>query len=172
MKSSGSQISRRRLLQSGSLVLAGSVLVPARSFATTGVEPTAALPVPLTEFGYGSVVLHSEAHEKQRENTSLILMNMSEDSMLKPLRQMVGLPAPGEDLGGWYHYDPDWDFRKDEPGFAPGHAYGQWVSALARNYAITGDPAMRLKVLRINKLYVETIKPAFYTKNRFPCVLL
>ena len=168
MKSLGSEISRRRLLQSGSLVLAGSILVPARSFAATEIVKGAALPVPLTEFGYGSVVLHSEAHEKQRENTSLILMNMSEDSMLKPLRQMVGLPAPGEDLGGWYHYDPDWDFRKDEPGFAPGHAYGQWVSALARNYAITGDPAMRAKVLRINKLYVETIQPAFYTKNRFP----
>jgi hypothetical protein len=127
-----------------------------------------ALTVPLEQFGYGNVVLHSEAHERQRENTSLILMNMSEDSLLKPLRQMVGLPAPGEDLGGWYHYDPDWDFRKDEPGFAPAHAYGQWVSALARNYAITGDPAMRDKVLRINRLYVGIIAPAFYTKNRFP----
>ncbi len=156
-------LTRRQLLQSGTLVLAGSVLAPA-----WGAEPAAALRSPLGEFGYGNVVLHSEAHEKQRENTSLILMNMSEDSLLKPLRQMVGLPAPGEDLGGWYHYNPDWDFRKDEPGFAPGHAYGQWVSALARNYAITGDPAMRAKVLRINRLYVETIKPAFYTKNRFP----
>ena len=159
-----SNISRRQLLQSGSLILAGSVLAPAHSLPASSGAPV----YPLAEFGYGDVSLHSELHEKQRENTSLILMNMSEDSMLKPLRQMAGLPAPGEDLGGWYHYDPDWDFRKDTPGFAPAHAYGQWVSALARNYAITGDPAMRAKVLRLNRLYVETIQPGFYTKNRFP----
>ena len=42
------------------------------------------------------------------------------------------------------------------------------MSALARNYAITGDPAIREKVLRINRQYVQTIAPAFYTKNRFP----
>ena len=106
-------------------------------------------------------------------NTSkLILMNMSEDSLLKPLRQMVGLPAPGEDLGGWYHYDPNWDFRKDEPGFAPAHAYGQWVSALARNYAITGDPAMREKVLRINQALCRDDQAGFLYKEPLSGILL
>ena len=150
-------------MQGGSLALAATLVHPKLSFASDGVLPT-----PLSEFGYGSVTLASARHEAQRLNTQSILMNMSEDSLLKPLRQMVGLPAPGEDLGGWYHYDPDWDYHRDMPGFAPGHAYGQWVSALARNYAITGDPAVRDKVMRINRLYVATIQPAFYTKNRFP----
>jgi uncharacterized protein len=35
-------------------------------------------------------------------------MGLSDDSLLKPLRQMSGQPAPGEDLGGWYHYNPDY----------------------------------------------------------------
>jgi hypothetical protein len=156
--------SRRRLLQGGSLALAGSAILP-----RTWASPIAGtLPAPLTQFGYGDVTIQSATHEQQRVNTVEILMNVSEDSLLKPLRQMVGQPAPGEDLGGWYHYDPDWDYRKTMIGFAPGHLYGQWVSALARNYAITGDPAMRDKVLRLNRLYVKTVAPAFYTKNRFP----
>jgi DUF1680 family protein len=157
-------LSRRRLLQGGSLALAGSAILP-RTWANPVDK---ALHTPLGQFGYGSVTIQSAAHEKQRQETSAILMNVSEDSLLKPLRQMAGQPAPGEDLGGWYHYDPNWDYRKDMPGFAPGHLYGQWVSAIARNYAITGDPAMRDKVLRINRLYAKTISPDFYTKNRFP----
>jgi uncharacterized protein len=42
------------------------------------------------------------------------------------------------------------------------------VSALARNYAITGDAATRAKVLRLNRLYAQTISEDFYKKNRFP----
>jgi hypothetical protein len=47
-------------------------------------------------------------------------MNMSEDSLLKSLRQIGGKPAPGTDLGGWYNYDPKFDWHKDDAGFAPG----------------------------------------------------
>ena len=80
-----------------------------------------------------------------------------------------GMPAPGEDLGGWYAYDPNYDYRKGfDLGFAPGCTFGQWVSALARVYAITGDEATREKVLRLNRLYAQTISADFYDKNRFP----
>ena len=82
-------------------------------------------------------------------------MELSEDSLLKPLRQMAGQPAPGVDLGGWYHYDPDYDPNTVTTGFAPGCTFGQWVSALARIYAITGSPATRDKVLRLNRLYAQ-----------------
>jgi DUF1680 family protein len=157
------KVSRRQFVQTGSLALGATMVNPA-----WGKTAVSTLPTPLTEFGYGSVTITSARHEAQRQHTLDILMNVSEDSLLMPLRQMAGQPAPGEDLGGWYHYDPNWDFRKDEPGFAPGHLFGQWVSALARNYAITGDPAIRDKVLRINALYAKTISPDFYTKNRFP----
>jgi hypothetical protein len=105
-------------------------------------------------------------------NTHAVLMELSEDSLLKPFRQMCGMSAPGEDLGGWYHYDPDPDFRHgfDAVG-APGCTFGQWVSALARVYAITGDENTREKVLRLNRLYAQTISGELYVKSRFPAYL-
>jgi hypothetical protein len=123
---------------------------------------------PLSQFGYGDVILASDLHESQLHRTHSVLMQLSDDSLLKPFRQMAGMPAPGEDLGGWYHYDPDLDHFAGDYGFAPACTFGQWVSALARVYAITGDGATRAKVLRLNRLYAATISPDFYTKNRFP----
>src|ERR1700730_18148760 len=123
---------------------------------------------PLKEFGYGEVTLASELHEKQLHETHTVLMELSEDSLLKPFCQMAGQPAPGVDLGGWYHFDPDYDSNSVDVGFAPSATFGQWVSALARTYAITGDRATREKVLRLNRLYAKTISGAFYDKNRFP----
>jgi DUF1680 family protein len=81
---------------------------------------------------------------------------------------MGGQPAPGEELGGWYKYDPDYDWHTFDAGFAPAATFGQWVSALARNYAITGDRPTRDKILRLNRLYARTITGDFYEKNRFP----
>jgi hypothetical protein len=122
---------------------------------------------PLEQFDYGDVVLASELHEKQLQETHSILMGLSEDSLLKPFRQMSGQAAPGDDLGGWYHYNPDYKWG-DEAGFAPSCTFGQWVSALARMYAITGDPATREKVLSLNRLYAQTISGDYYERNRFP----
>lgn len=160
-------ISRRRFLQEGSLAavaVAGSEAL--NRVAWCGEEKKFA---PLAEFGYGDVSISSNPHESQLMNTHAVLMAISDDSLLKPFRQMSGLPAPGEDLGGWYHYDPGYDYRKGfDAGFAPGCTFGQWVSALARAYAITGDEATRDKVLRLNRLYAQTITANFYVKNRFP----
>lgn len=145
---------------------AAGMAIPLRSFS--GPVPAGAALPPLTQFDYGDVDLASDLHEKQLAETHRVLMGLSDDSLLKPLREMSGLSAPGEDLGGWYHYDPDYVWGKDTPGFAPSCAFGQWVSALARSYAINGDPATRDKVLRLNRLYARTISGAYYEKNRFP----
>jgi DUF1680 family protein len=128
------------------------------------VAPTA----PLAEFGYGDVTISSAPHEAQLRNTHEVLMSLSEDSLLRPLRQMAGQPAPGADLGGWYNYDADFDWHRDDAGFAPGATFGQWISALARYYAITGSEETRAKVLRLNRLYAQTISEGFYDANRFP----
>jgi DUF1680 family protein len=122
----------------------------------------------LREFAYGDVTLDSELHDRQLRETHAVLMELSEDSLLKPFRQMAGQPAPGADLGGWYHYDPDYDSNAVDVGFTPGATFGQWVSALARSYAIDGSPATRDKVLRLNRLYAQTLSGDFYEKNRFP----
>ena len=122
----------------------------------------------LSEVGYGQVTLTSQPHLAQLESTHNLLMSLSNDSLLKPLRAMAGLPAPGEDLGGWYGYRPDYNYRTDTAGFAASCNYGQWVSALARYYGITGDTATRDKVLQLNQLYSPTITPRYYEVNRFP----
>jgi hypothetical protein len=137
---------------------------PWHSLALAAAPP----PRPLEEFGYGDVAFAGGLHEKQLQETHAVLMELSEDSLLKPLRQMVGQPAPGEDLGGWYHYDPDYDAHPGDLGFAPACPFGQWVSALARMYAISGLPQTREKVLRLNRLYAQTISGDFYENNRFP----
>jgi hypothetical protein len=123
---------------------------------------------PLDEFGYGDVTLTSTLHEQQLQQTHAVLMDLPDDALLKPFRAMTGQPAPGEDLGGWYRYDPDYDWHTFDAGFAPSATFGQWVSALARMYAITGSQAARDKVLRLNRLYAQTIDGQFYENNRFP----
>jgi hypothetical protein len=121
----------------------------------------------LEQFSYADVALASNLHEKQLRETQAVLMGLSEDSLLKPFRQMSGQAAPGEDLGGWYNYDPG-ELRDDWVGFAPTATFGQWVSALARMYAINGEQPVREKVLRLNRLYAQTISSDYYAKNRFP----
>jgi uncharacterized protein len=163
-------VSRREFLHSASLLTAGLMapmaLLPRprlpSSFTADGSHSL------LDEFSYGDVTLHSEIHNRQLEGTHSVLMGLNEDSLLKPFRQMAGQPAPGEELGGWYKYDPNYDGHNFDAGFAPSATFGQWISALARTYAITGDQKIREKILRLNLLYAETISGDFYEKNRFP----
>ena len=163
---SPSRVSRRTFLQSAALASAASVVrFPKSSLVYAADAPT---PAPLDEFNYGDVSLDSPLHEAQLRETHAILMDLSEDALLKPFRAMIGQPSPGEDLGGWYRYDPNYDWHTFDAGFAPSATFGQWVSALARAYAITGSRAAREKVLRLNRLYAQVIDGQFYENNRFP----
>ena len=164
MSSSSLRVSRRRFIQSATLVTAG-IVTPSRWLPGALAAPASP---PLEQFDYSDVLLAGGLQEKQLAATHSVLMELSEDSLLKPFRQMGGQPAPGEDLGGWYHYDPNYDWHTFDAGFSPAATFGQWVSALARTYAITGDRQTRDKVLRLNRLYAQTISGAFYENNRFP----
>jgi uncharacterized protein len=147
---------------------AAAALAGPSSLRVWAQPPHGTLAAPLQEFGYGEITLDSELHESQLTNTHEVLMNLNEDSLLKPFRQMAGQSAPGADLGGWYNYNAAFDWHKDDDAFAPGATFGQWVSALARHYAISGSPEVRDKVLRLNRLYAKTISADFYEQNRFP----
>lgn len=162
-----SGISRRVFLQTSSLAAAAVAGSRFGRRLAWGEENSGA--VPLAQFGYRDVLMTSDLHESQLRNTHAVLMSLNEDSLLKPFREMAGMPAPGENLAGWYHYNPHYDYRQNfDDGFAPGSTFGQWISALARAYAITGDEATRQKVLRLNRLYAQTISGDFYEKTRFP----
>ena len=146
-------ISRRSFLKNSALAAAGSRLwLPSL--------PSVAQSSPLEEFGYSDVELASELHERQFRESQAVLLSLNEDSLLKPLRQMAGMPAPGSELGGWYSYKRDFDYRSENwDGFAPACTFGQWISALARGYAITRSEETRKRVLRLNQLYAKTIPP-------------
>ncbi|HKH98568.1 MAG TPA: beta-L-arabinofuranosidase domain-containing protein [Candidatus Sulfotelmatobacter sp.] len=160
-------VSRRKFLQSVALASAASMIPILRNPASAAISDSLHTD-PLEEFSYGDVALDSARHEQQLQQTHDLLMGLSEDSLLKPFRQMVGQPAPGEDLGGWYQYDAHNRDYLFEIGFAPGCTFGQWVSALARSYAINRSPETREKVLRLNRLYAKTIAGDFYENTRFP----
>jgi len=160
-------VSRRQFLESATLAAGASLIPGSRAWALIS-SSALAQSNPLEEFDYGDVTLHSPLHEQQLHETHIMLMNLSEDSLLKPFRQMVGKPAPGTDLGGWYQYDPHNENYLFEIGFAPGCTFGQWISALARSYAIDRSPETRKKVLRLNRLYEKTIGGGIFENTRFP----
>ena len=157
--------SRRHFLSTTALATA-ALAVP--RFALRGFFDSSNERPPLKEFDYSDVTLSSELHEQQLKDNISVLLELSEDSLLKPLRKMSGQRAPGDDLGGWYLYDPNFDGRSLGPGFAPAATFGQWVSALARAYAINRDEKIRDKVLHLNRQYAKTISGDFYENNRFP----
>ncbi len=155
------KISRRDVLRSGAAVVASGTLQRVGLASTSAARP-------LEEVGYGQVTLKSPLHLAQMENARSVLMGLSDDSLLMPFRKMVGQDAPGEDIGGWYQYRADYDYKKDDAGLAPGATFGQWVSALSRMAAISGDQALRERAVRLNGLYAQTISTDYFSKNRFP----
>ncbi|MBV8832517.1 MAG: glycoside hydrolase family 127 protein [Acidobacteriaceae bacterium] len=122
----------------------------------------------LEEFQYREVELAPGLAQSQFESTQSVLLGLNEDSLLKPWRLRAGLPAPGPELGGWYDEVPLQKTESGGHGFAPGHCFGQWLSALARGYAIDRDPAKLAKLDRLLALYRPAISGRFYTNFRFP----
>lgn len=156
-------ISRRLFLQTASATLAASYAHPLLSSQMLSGEHSF-----LEEFGYGDVTLAAGRAQTQFEQTRAVLLGMNEDSLLKPWRMRAGLPAPGPDMGGWYDELPLNKTPSGGHGFAPGHAFGQWLSALARGYAVDGDAASRGKLVRLLAMYRPAISGKFYTNFRFP----
>ena len=115
---------------------------------------------PLFELGYGQVQLGAGPLERQARENHRLVLGLDEDALLRPFRLRAAQRAPGHELGGWY----------DTYAFAPGATFGQWMSALSRYYAITGDAATRAKVQRLVRAYAATIdaRASFYEHNRFP----
>ena len=93
---------------------------------------------------------------------------MDEDMLMKPFRQRAGLPAPGDDMGGWYDNDPDFNPHGHFHGFIPGHSFGQYLSSLSRAYAITGSKPTQAKVQRLVRAFAPTITSKFYDGYRLP----
>jgi uncharacterized protein len=147
---------RRGLVACGLLAAGGwrhAAASAVASFAQAGS-------IPLDALKYGQVQFDPGPLKCQAQGNHRLLLDLDENALLRPFRVRAGLPAPGHDLGGWY----------GTYAFAPGATFGQWMSALSRHYAITGDTATRDKVLRLVRGYADTIDAdgSFYQENRFP----
>ncbi|GGH01920.1 beta-L-arabinofuranosidase domain-containing protein [Silvibacterium dinghuense] len=157
-------LSRREFLEAAALTAAAACCsTPASAKDSAAPPPRTVLePVP-----YGAVQLAPGLARAQFEHTQSLLLGLNEDSLLKPWRLRAGLPAPGPDMGGWYDEVPPGEQPLGR-GFCPGHAFGQWISALSRGYAIDKDPATKARIDRLLALYQPAISGRFYTKFRFP----
>ncbi len=130
----------------------------------------AVVSTPLTTFAYADVQLHDGPMKKQFEENHARFLNLDDDRMLKVFRQVAGMPAPGDDMGGWYDLDGFSLEKSDFHGFITGHSFGQYVSGLARAYAVTGSEETRAKVNRLVKGYGDTLDPKakFFKGYRLP----
>ncbi|HEY4381945.1 MAG TPA: beta-L-arabinofuranosidase domain-containing protein [Acidobacteriaceae bacterium] len=102
---------------------------------------------PLRQFDYADVRLTGGPFAEQYDALHAHYLALSNDRLLKVYRQRAGLPAPGQDMGGWY----------DLNGFVPGHSLGQYISGLARFGASTGDAACVQKVHELVNGFAATL---------------
>lgn len=166
-----SALSRRGFLKTAAAVTASayaSKSIPARAAASA--SGAVAVTPPLATFAYSDVQLLDGPMRRQFEENHARFLNLEDDRLLKVFRQVAGLPAPGEDMGGWYDLTGFSLVKNDFHGFIAGHSFGQYLSALARACAVTGSEETRAKVSRLVKGYGETLDPkaTFFVDYRLP----
>lgn len=137
---------------------------------TPGLKPTKGLQL----LRYAQVQLTQSKLLDQFKYQHHLFMGINDDKLLKPFRARAGQPAPGEDMGGWYddsrdfHIDPnDWS-TANWHGYIPGHSFGQYISGLARSYAITKEVNTAQKVEGLVKKYIPTISKKFFENYYLP----
>ena len=162
--------SRRSFLAMSGAAVCGCAMHRSFAVALDGRAPISAL----SQLPYPDVQLLDGPLLRQFQEQQKLFLGIDDDVLLKPFRQRAGLPAPGADMGGWYddsadfHIDPnDWG-GANWHGFIAGHSFGQYLSGLARGYAITRDPATRAKVFGLVEKYAATISPKFFDDYNLP----
>ncbi len=160
---------RRQFLKAAGISTAGlyavrSVPTWARPAVTAPITPSLAV------FGYSKVQLLDGPFRKQFDDNHKLFRNLDEDGLLKPFRKRQGLPTPGPDLGGWYDDADDFDEKTNFHAFIAGHSFGQYLSGLARAYAVTGSKPTQEKVHRLVRAFAQTVEPTgkFYVDYRLP----
>jgi len=147
-------------------VLAGMTALPAAGLLDRAAAATPA--VEIEQLDYRDVTLLEGPARAQLDRTLETLLAMDEAALLRPFRAAAGLPVAPHGLGGWYDASPAFDPPMNMTGFIPGHSFGQYVSALARAYAVGGDPRARAKVDRLIAGFAPTLSPAFYANYPIP----
>ncbi|WP_242096455.1 beta-L-arabinofuranosidase domain-containing protein [Sphingomonas sp. CROZ-RG-20F-R02-07] len=157
----------RRDVLAGMGGLIGGAALAGQAAAAVTAAPAAGRSL-MTECGYGDVTLLDGPVRKQFDQTLAALIAMDDDALLRPFRVAAGLPVGPNKLGGWYDAAEGFDPPRDMHGFIPGHSFGQYISALSRGYAVSGDAAAKAKVDRLIAGFAPTITPDFYKDYPLP----
>lgn len=161
------QLSRRAFLEGGAAA-AGLTMLDGSVRAQAPV-PSDQGKAKLSQFRYRDVQLLGGPALEQFNANHTFFLALDEDSLLKPFRQRAGLPAPGEDMGGWYSFSNEFDPPNNMTGYIPGHSFGQYLSGLARAYAVTGNKPTQTKINRLVRGFGEAVSPKFYVDYPLPC---
>jgi uncharacterized protein len=154
--------SRRHFLKSSTALAAGTAVMRSNVMAMAGQAASVPSATKLSQFDYADVQLLEGPMLEQFQNNVSLFLNLPDDNLLKPFRQLAGQPAPGEEMGGWYTPSSEFDPPKNMTGYIPGHSFGQYLSGLARAYAVTGDKATQAKVHNLVAGFAPTVTTKFY----------
>jgi DUF1680 family protein len=162
--------SRRQFLEIAGA--AGAAVITTRNLPAWAIDRPVGLAVtpPLSVFNYSQVQLLDGPLREQFDHNHDLFLHLDEDALLKPFRQREGQPAPGPDMGGWYDNGDDFNAGDNFHAFIPGHSFGQYLSALARAYAITGSKPTQEKIHRLVRGFAQTVEPQgkFYVDYHLP----
>lgn len=100
-------------------------------------------------FNYCNVSLKQSHWGQQFQSTTEYYLNIPDDSLLYGFRKRAGLPAPGEELGGWY-------------GTGTFHIFGQILGSLAKMYSVTQDARLKKKATLLMEEWGKCIEPDGY----------
>ena len=128
------------------LLIAVLAFVQAARAAETNVGAKPAGQKRLQNFDYRGVSIDGGRFRLLIDTARDDYLRIPNDDLLKGFRQRAGLPAPGNNLGGWYSGDVF-------------HVFGQIVSGLARLHTATGDPSCRDKVNTLVAEWAKCIGP-------------
>jgi len=159
---------RRTFLKAGAAAALAS-LTKAQRLGAGGVPSlNVAIAPALDQFEYGEVELLEGPMRQQFDANHAFFLALNEDMLLKPSRQRAGQSAPGDDMGGWYDNSAEFDPHGSFHGFIPGHSFGQYLSGLARAYAVTGAKPTQAKVQRLVRAFAPTVATKFYDGYHLP----
>jgi len=151
---------KRRTLLQGIGAIGATSLLP---------HPASAAPrLAVGELDRADVTLLPGRARAQAAQTLEALLAMDEDKLLRPFRELAGSAVGMDKFGGWYDRAPEFDPPNNMTGFIPGHSFGQYVSALARAHAVTGDTRAKAKVDRLIAGFAPTVGPDFYKGYPLP----
>ena len=126
---------RRQFLRDSAIATGAAITLRSRLALGLPAIDVKVIP-PLSVFEYAQVQLLDGLLREQFDHNHDLFLHLDEDALLKPFRQRQGMSAPGPDMGGWYDDADDFTPPENFHAFIPGHTFGQYLSGLARAYAV------------------------------------